>query len=154
MAHSLGKSGNTTGLFLHVSDLLLHEIGPGLFLRSISGQRAMVNFVNYEPHSESPVHAHDPEQIEIVLEGSLQINVNGTVQTLFPGDLCVIPSGVPHGARTLAQSCQVIDIFSPPRTEFITHNTTALDLVADTFGLGLDFWKRFYDRSIKKQRSE
>ena len=69
-----------------------------------------------------PKHAHVHEQSTICLEGCLKLIVgeDGAEEyELRPGDVVMIPSNVPHAAEALEDS-RVLDVFSPPREDWIT----------------------------------
>lgn len=91
------------------------EFVPGLEFRPLIGERMLVNFVHYRPHTEAPVHAHEEEQVTFVIEGQFEFNLDGEVRTMAPGMAVLVPPGVPHGARTLDSACVEVDVFSPPR---------------------------------------
>lgn len=91
------------------------EFLPGLVFRPLIGKDLMVNFVRYEPHTEAPRHAHAEEQILFVIEGELEVELGDEVRTLGPGEAALIPSNVPHAARTHDGSCLQVDVFHPPR---------------------------------------
>ena len=91
------------------------EMVPGLEFRPVVGERFMVNFVQYEPHTEAPRHAHEEEQITFVIDGEFEFDLDGDVRTMRRGTAVVVPPGVPHGARTLETTCFEIDVFDPPR---------------------------------------
>jgi quercetin dioxygenase-like cupin family protein len=119
------------GRFVNVDALLPVEFLPGLGFRPVLGQRAMTNFVNFEPGSEAPRHVHEEEQIVIVLEGEFLFDLDGDVRTMRKGDVAVIPSWVPHGARTTDKSCFEVDVFVPPRQSLLklaeAHATGAVE---------------------------
>jgi len=91
------------------------EVLPGLGIRPVVSKRMMVNFVSFAPHTEAPMHVHEEEQIAIVVEGDLEVDLDGDVRTLHDGELAIIPAWVPHGMRTHETACREMDIFSPPR---------------------------------------
>ncbi|HWH05712.1 MAG TPA: cupin domain-containing protein [Gaiellaceae bacterium] len=103
------------GLWVRWADLDPLEMVPGLTFQPVLGERLMVNFVTFEPHTEAPVHWHDEEQITYVMDGEFEFEVAGEVRTLRRGDAVVIPPNVPHGARTRESGCVEIDVFHPPR---------------------------------------
>jgi quercetin dioxygenase-like cupin family protein len=107
------------GRFVNVDAITPVEFLPGLGFRPVQGQRAMTNFVSFEPGAEAPRHVHEEEQIVIVLEGELVFDLDGDVRTLRKGDVAVIPSWVPHGAWTTDSHCLEIDVFSPPRQSLL-----------------------------------
>ena len=107
------------GRYVHVEDISPAEFVPGLGFRPVLGQRAMANFVSFEPGTEAPRHVHEEEQIVIVLDGEFTFDLDGDVRVMRPGDVAVIPSWVPHGAWTTDTTCREVDVFCPPRTSLL-----------------------------------
>lgn len=91
------------------------EMVPGLTFQPVLGEKLMVNFVTFQPHTEAPLHWHDEEQITYVMDGELEFEVAGETRTLRRGDAVSIPPNVPHAARTHESGCVEIDVFHPPR---------------------------------------
>jgi quercetin dioxygenase-like cupin family protein len=91
------------------------EMVPGLFFQPVLGERVMVNFVSFEPHTEAPLHWHEEEQITFVLDGEFEFEVGGDRRTVRRGEAVVIPPNVPHAARTFDTPCLEVDVFHPPR---------------------------------------
>lgn len=120
-----GAEPTAPGRFVTVADVDPVEFLPGLEFRPIMGEKTMTSFVTFAPHTEAPVHVHVEEQILIVVDGELDVEVDGEVRTLRPGQLAVIPSWVPHGARTRDVPCTEIDVFNPPRTTLLGYATPA-----------------------------
>lgn len=104
-----------TGRFVERGEIDPVQFMPGLAFMPILGQRAMVNWVQFEPNTEAPLHAHEEEQYTIVVEGEMEFEIDGDTRVMRPGTVAVIPAGVPHGARTGETSCLEIDVFVPPR---------------------------------------
>lgn len=104
------------GRFVDVeADVALVEVSPGLSFRPVLGTNVLVNWVYFEPHTEAPMHAHDEEQVTIVLEGKLELEYPDGARILTKGQMAVSPPNVPHAARTEDEPCLVVDVFSPPR---------------------------------------
>ena len=60
--------------------------------------------VTVEPKPEdTPIYynAHDGQEFNIVIEGKLQLNINGKEIVLNPGDSLYFDSKLPHGMRAL-----------------------------------------------------
>jgi len=111
-----GKAPTAKGHFLDLAqDVEPVVFLPGLEFRPALGQATMVNSVHFAPHTEAPMHAHDEEQITVVVEGELEFDLDGDVRLLSPGMVAVIPANVPHGARTRELACLEYDVFNPPR---------------------------------------
>jgi quercetin dioxygenase-like cupin family protein len=114
-AHAEGTAAGP-GRFVSVeTDTPRVEFLEGLAFNPVVGDRVMANFVRFAPHTEAPLHAHEEEQITIVIEGELEFDLDGETRILRPGDLAVIPPFVPHAARTHDQPSLEIDVFAPPR---------------------------------------
>jgi len=103
------------GRYVEVPAIDSVEVLPGLGIRPVVGDRTMVNFVSFAPRAEAPRHVHEEEQLAVVIEGELEIDLDGDVRTLGAGGVAVIPSWVPHAMRTHETPCRELDIFSPPR---------------------------------------
>jgi quercetin dioxygenase-like cupin family protein len=107
---------DTPGRFVSVeADTPRVEFLEGLAFNPVVGQRVMANFVRFAPHTEAPLHAHEEEQLTIIIEGELEFELDGEIRTLRPGEVAVIPPFVPHAARTYDQPSLEIDVFCPPR---------------------------------------
>ncbi len=90
----------------------------GFQMQSVTGGDMMANWVRIEPNKVMPRHQHPQEQLGIMLEGSLELTIGDDTRMLRPGDAYTIPGDVPHHARTVADGCLVLDIFSPPRDDY------------------------------------
>ena len=110
-----GAQEEGSGSFVRWDELDPFEMVPGLFFQPVVGDRVMANFVQFEPHTEAPLHWHEEEQITFVLEGELEFEVAGETWMLTRGQAVVIPPNVPHGARTHDGPCLEVDVFHPPR---------------------------------------
>jgi len=115
---ALGERGGD-GRYVNVDALEPVEFLPGLGFRPVLGQRAMTNFVSFEPGTTAPRHVHSEEQIVIVLDGEFTFDLDGDVRTMRRGDVAVVPSWVPHGAWTTDSHCLEIDVFCPPRQSLL-----------------------------------
>jgi quercetin dioxygenase-like cupin family protein len=107
------------GRYVNVDTMTPVEFLPGLGFRPVLGQRAMTNFVTFEPGAVAPRHVHEEEQIVIVLDGEFTFDLDGDVRTMRKGDVAVIPAWVPHGAWTTDSHCLEVDVFCPPRQSLL-----------------------------------
>jgi quercetin dioxygenase-like cupin family protein len=76
----------------------------------------MVSFARYEPGAEAPLHAHEEEQIFVVVDGEFDVTLGDETRRLKVGEAAVIPAWVPH--RVIASidgPATQIDVFCPPR---------------------------------------
>ena len=58
-------------------------------------------FMEFSENAEIPVHSHEG-QFGVVLEGRLDLTLNGIEHTFRKGDRYYIPEGVPHSAKVHA----------------------------------------------------
>ncbi len=74
--------------------------GDGLastLLHSRADSDLTVTWVEVEPGAEQVVHAHDPEQVYVVLDGEGRMHVGGEERPVAAGDLVHIPPQTDHG---------------------------------------------------------
>jgi unsaturated pyranuronate lyase len=94
------------------------ELAPGVRMRPLFGDGAMLNLLEFEPRATVPPHSHPHEQLGLMLEGSLVLAIEGVEHRLEPGDAYQIPGGVEHGAWTEDEGCRVLDVFQPVREDY------------------------------------
>lgn len=104
--------------FYDVASLPGFAPAPGIQMNVMTGGAMMMNWVRIEPGAGVPTHAHPHEQIGLVLEGTIEMTINGETRTLSPGHAYTIPGHLPHAAVGGPNGCLVIDVFSPPREEY------------------------------------
>jgi quercetin dioxygenase-like cupin family protein len=107
------------GSFTHIDDVAAIDVGGGVVLRPVCGDRLLLSYVVVEPNGEAPMHTHDEEQMGIVISGTCTFELDGEVRTVGPGDVYHAPPGVPHGVRTGSEPCVIVDIFAPPRRALV-----------------------------------
>jgi quercetin dioxygenase-like cupin family protein len=92
---------------------------PGVVRRTLaSGDRATVVEVTVAKGTAVPVHQHEHEQVGYIVRGRVRFEIGGETRELVEGDSYLALSNVPHGVVALEDSI-AIDIFSPPRTEYL-----------------------------------
>ncbi len=95
------------------------ELFPGFTARLVHTPLVTQSFVDCTAGAAFPEHHHPQEQTVIVLEGELELVVNGETHRLTPGMVYAIPGNVPHAGRALVTS-KVLDVFSPVREDLKT----------------------------------
>lgn len=58
-----------------------------------------VTWVEVETGSEQVVHAHEPEQVYVIVAGEGRMRVGGTERDVSNGDTVHVPSNAEHGIR-------------------------------------------------------
>lgn len=88
----------------------------------VSGEQVMVARLDLKVGCVVPRHHHHNEQVSLVLTGSIRFRLGEDGErelTLGPGEVLVIPGGVPHEAEIL-EDFTGIDVFSPPREDWLS----------------------------------
>lgn len=98
------------------------------FDRLATGERAMVTKMLFDESDDVPFHEHPQAQAGYVVSGRYRFRTRGADGAgvpggdvdaeLGPGDSYVVPGGVEH-AITVIESGEVIDVFTPPREDFL-----------------------------------
>lgn len=96
----------------------MYDLGGGIRFQPVWGQGMLLNWVYFEPDCQLPDHQHPEEQLGTIIEGEMELVVDGVARSMRRGDVYVIPPGVVHGGRTSSQPCVALDIFAPPRADF------------------------------------
>lgn len=101
----------------HLKDLQPKELAPGLTGYYAHGSNMTLGLVEIKAGSNLPMHQHPQEQITYILEGQLDMIIDGKECNLTAGMYYVIPSNVWHGAVAVTD-CKVIDVFNPVREDY------------------------------------
>ena len=93
------------------------EISRGFKARFIHTDSMTLAFVEVDEGAELPEHAHVHEQVTTLLEGRFDLTIGGKLYQMEPGEVCVIPSNVPHSGKAHTH-CRLMDVFHPVREDF------------------------------------
>jgi quercetin dioxygenase-like cupin family protein len=100
-----------------VSAIAPFEISRGFKARFVHSEAMTLAFVEVDAGASLPEHAHVHEQITTLLEGRFDLIISGQMHRMEAGDVCVIPSGVPHSGHAHTD-CRLMDVFNPVREDF------------------------------------
>jgi len=116
---------NALAAFQHVdwSEMPVETIADGVTRQMVVGDRLMVCRLELKALTVTPIHSHVHEQLTFVERGRVDFFVEGQRRTAAAGDILVFPSGIQHGATMLDEDVVLIDIFSPPREDFLANKT-------------------------------
>jgi quercetin dioxygenase-like cupin family protein len=103
--------------FINENNLKQNEIAPGFAARFIHTDGLTIAYVDIKSGSVLPEHSHVQEQITHVLEGKLELTIDGETQIVEAGKIAVIPSHAKHSAIART-ACKVIDVFNPVREDY------------------------------------
>ena len=97
--------------------LELDKVTELISRKIVSGERQMLAQVYLKRGAHVPVHRHESEQLQYVLEGALRCVVGGEEIVVREGEVLAIPAGVDHQAEALDDTF-TLDVFSPVRAEW------------------------------------
>ena len=98
-------------------DIPEKEIVPGFYAKFIHTESMTIAFVRITKGSVLPEHFHVHEQVTNVLEGELEMTMDGQTQLCTKGMSVTIPSNLPHSA-VAKTDCLVLDVFNPVREDY------------------------------------
>jgi quercetin dioxygenase-like cupin family protein len=101
--------------------IAVEQLAHNIRRRMIVGTKEMLVRWEFSKGALAAQHNHPHEQIVVMVEGKLRLTVGDTEKILGRDDIVVIPPNTPHEALALEDTV-VIDIFSPPREDFLTGN--------------------------------
>jgi quercetin dioxygenase-like cupin family protein len=112
---------NALAVFQHLdwSSIPVERVNDSITRQLVHGDRLMVVRLVLAANTVTPVHSHMHEQITLVERGRVDFFVEGEKRTAKPGDVLLFPSNIVHGATMLDEEVVLIDIFSPPREDFL-----------------------------------
>jgi len=100
-----------------ISNIVQKEIIKGFKGRFFHTNSFTIAFWDIEAGAILPEHSHIHEQTTQVIEGKLEMLINGVATVLEPGMIANIPSNVIHSGKALT-NCKVTDVFSPTREDY------------------------------------
>jgi quercetin dioxygenase-like cupin family protein len=77
----------------------------------LQSEKHQLVFFEMETTARVPEHSHDYDQWGFMVQGKMELTVNGEKKVVESGDEYVIPAQAKHNARFLVKS-RVIDFFS------------------------------------------
>lgn len=93
------------------------EVFPGFTGRFIHSETMTLAYWEIKKDSVSPEHNHVHEQVAYVVEGQLELTIEGKSRILTPGMIAVVPSNARHSGKAITD-CTVLDVFNPVREDY------------------------------------
>jgi quercetin dioxygenase-like cupin family protein len=106
-----------TLLFVDVDKLKVTERLPGWRGRYFHAVNMTVAHYEFTRGASIHEHHHPEEELYEVLEGELEITVDGVTQVARPGVAAIVPSNARHAVRALTDGRAII-VDSPARPQF------------------------------------
>jgi quercetin dioxygenase-like cupin family protein len=94
--------------FIDTRGLAVRERLPGWHGRSFHSPS--MTFAHYDFASGSSVHEHSHPQEEVweVIEGEVELTIDGVTQTVRPGLVGIVPGNVRHSVKALTDGRAII----------------------------------------------
>jgi quercetin dioxygenase-like cupin family protein len=101
----------------------LAAIGPqpiwaGVTARAVHGRRVTLSVIELEAGAVIPEHAHENEQVGIVLSGSMRFRIADEERIVRPGATWSIAPNVPHAVEVGPDGCIVVEVFAQRRDDW------------------------------------
>ncbi|MFQ6676879.1 MAG: cupin domain-containing protein [Fidelibacterota bacterium] len=93
------------------------EILPGFRVKVVHSEHMTLTHWDIKAGSSLPEHSHPHEQVTNMIEGELELIVDGESNILKPNSVVVIPSNATHSGKAIT-GCRVIDVFYPTREDY------------------------------------
>lgn len=100
-----------------LKDVTPRDVFPGFRGRFVHSAHMTFAYWDIDEGGLVPEHHHLHEQVVNMLEGKLELTVDGQRHLLGPGDVLIIPPHAVHAGRALSP-CKVLDVFSPVREDY------------------------------------
>lgn len=97
------------------------EVNASMWRKIIYGEKLMIAKMKFKDGFVVPLHSHHHEQVTQVISGQMRFwfgENKEQVMDLFPGDVVVIPSNLPHEALMIGD-VEETDTWSPPRQDWL-----------------------------------
>lgn len=103
--------------FLNANSLPVIERLPGWRGRYFHSQN--MTFAHYDFTSGSSIHehSHPEEEVYEVIEGELEVTIDGVAQIAGVGLVAIVPANIRHSVKALSDG-KVIIVDYPPRRDF------------------------------------
>jgi len=103
--------------YFHLSDIDGKEIIPGFKGRFIHSENMTFVYWDIEADASLPEHSHPHEQVTSVIEGELDLTVDGESKKIGPGSVIIVPPNAVHSGKAIINS-RIIDVFYPIREDY------------------------------------
>jgi quercetin dioxygenase-like cupin family protein len=102
---------------LRLDELPEREQFPGYHGRFIHSDSMTLVYWTVDAGAAFPDHTHPHEQVLNMLDGELDLLLDGRLLRLCAGDVVVIPPNARHSGRATTP-CRILDVFSPVREDY------------------------------------
>lgn len=101
-----------------LSNIKEKELYPGFIARIIHTELQSISYVKCLEGAVLPPHKHTEEQVLNLLEGEMDVTVEGETIRCKAGDVVHIPSNALHTVTAITE-CLAVDLFAPQRAQYV-----------------------------------
>ena len=101
-----------------IKDIPAKELVAGIAGHYVHGSSMTFGYIEIKAGADMKTHHHPHEQITYIIEGKMDMIIDGKTHPLSAGMYYVIPSNTPHSAIAYTD-CKLIDVFSPVREDYV-----------------------------------
>lgn len=102
--------------FIDVRNLPEIEPKPGWHGRFFHSAHMTFAYYTLDAGAALPSHSHDNEEVWHVIEGAVELTLDGQTRNVRAGDALVVPANAVHAARA-QEACRVIVVDHPVRED-------------------------------------
>lgn len=95
------------------------EMMPGIWLKSIYHDQQQVTLVTFKPFAQVPEHSHEEQQISVIIEGKMDVIINGERISVHKGDVLVLPPGTVHGVEVSPRGAKAVETWNKVVDEYV-----------------------------------
>jgi len=106
---------------LNWDEVPIETVNPSMERKIVWGEKLMIAKMKFKDGFVVPQHQHIHEQVTQVISGRIRFwfGMNkDEIMDLYPGDVVVIPSNLPHEALMMGE-VEEIDTWSSPRQDWL-----------------------------------
>jgi quercetin dioxygenase-like cupin family protein len=116
---SSGDTESRKATWVRREDIPAFSPGPGFYIQPVIGETVMTCWTALDPGAVVPDHNHVNEQLGVVIEGSIDLTVNGEMRTVGAGEAYVVPPYAHHSAVIGDDGVLIIETFVPVRDDYV-----------------------------------
>lgn len=102
----------------HWNEIPVEPMNERLSRQVVHTERLTIARLELRAGCQVPAHQHENEQVSMVLSGKLRFLLDGGAWEVGPGQVMRLAPNERHAVEALEDSV-VIDLFSPPREDWI-----------------------------------
>ena len=122
MTSTPAANSNASTQHVNWATVPIEMLEEGIERQLVVGDDLMLCRLRIAPNIVTAAHDHPHEQITMVERGRVRFTIGSEERIAQAGDVLHFPSGCWHGATMLDEEVVLIDIFTPVREDFLTHN--------------------------------